>query len=181
MCLCFFCVIRCRKLDKGIKVKPDATYENLSNERQFPPNLESNYARPFDRIDEEPQYACTSQESPYSVPYNEKDINKLYARPTPKNQRQKPAQDLYSEVVPKRLRKNEVTYADIEFNSNKKKTNVKNDEPLYSEIQKEDNYANLNPKQNPRYDNVINGGRYVNANTSEYAEPAYCELGNVKR
>lgn len=164
----------------NIQVKADPTYENLSNERQFPPNLETNYQRPFDRIDEEPQYACTGQEPPYSVPYVEKDLNKLYARPIPKNQRQKPVQDLYSEVLPKTHRKNQVTYADIEFNSNKKKTKVKNEEPLYSEIQKEDNYANLNPKQNPSYDNVING-RYVNANTSEYAEPAYCELGNVGR
>lgn len=158
----------------------DATYENLSNEHQFPPNLESNYARPFDGMHEEPQYACTSQESPYSVPYSKKDINKLYAQPTPKNQRQKPVQDLYSEVLPKNLRKTQVTYADIEFNSNVKKTNEKSEEPLYSEIQKEENYVNLNPKQCPNYDNVMNG-LYVNANSNEYAEPAYCELGNIKR
>lgn len=155
-------------------MNPDITYENLRNDRQFPPNLETNYARPFDRLDEDATYACPSQQ--YSVPYVEKDVNQLYAKPIPKNQRQKPKQELYTEVLPKSLcNKNNPTYAELEFSSGSKKKKEKPEEPLYSEVQKQE-YMNLNAKQNPNYGNICND-QFANADTSEYVEPAYCEIG----
>ncbi|XP_049883673.1 uncharacterized protein LOC126379110 isoform X2 [Pectinophora gossypiella] len=163
------------KRSKRIKKSTtDVTYENLSGDtnRQFPPNLEALYAKPYDTrsLEEESPYAVTSYQDTdtYSVPYVETDVNKLYAKPVPKKDRK---EQLYTKVLPKNQRKpkgSEVTYAEIEHTPTKRLV-PKDNTATYSEIMSE-NYATANKG----YENVCRGA-YANTKDTEYAEPAYCE------
>ncbi|KAJ2943340.1 hypothetical protein O0L34_g12146 [Tuta absoluta] len=170
-------------------------YENLQNdtpERQFPPNLENAYSLPYDslgrpraatdNISEISPYAVanyqgTAPSDTYSIPHVEKDLSKLYSKPVPKSLRK---ELMYSKVLPKNMRKQdtpvkpqEISYAELETTISGR-NQFKPVETTYSEVVT--GYTNVNDKVNDYKNVVLPNSRYCNANDTEYAEPAYCEL-----
>jgi hypothetical protein len=148
----------------------------LSNEASvFPsaPKLEETYLDPADCQESPYAYTRNYEAETYALPYN-RPIEELYTKPIPKSQRKNPP--LYSVVLPK-SKKREVTDTEIAVSPSKNKPRVV-DETIYATVinqgSSEGNYAD------PNYTNVFNNEPYVNSksakDTSEYAEPSYCEL-----
>ncbi|KAL4711350.1 hypothetical protein ACJJTC_019191 [Scirpophaga incertulas] len=152
-------------------------YENLCEvnlqSEQFPNSrkLEQTYMTTVDAIKTDSGDTL----NPYSLPYVEKDLNNLYSKPIPKNQRQAIASHHYASVIPKSQRgKEEISYA--ELNLGKTKDFQKNIMPEYAAVQK----TGLNSihAADGKYENVFNGKPYVNINNrnNDLVEPNYCEV-----
>lgn len=136
------------------------SYDNLSNESaqpQFPPNWERIIRSVPIKIEEE-----------YSVPHTRDIEENTYQEPAGT----RVGNDIYTEPM-RKLKK-----------ADKEAAPIARTEDMYAQVIPkpmrivESNYAVIETGQD-NYENVFKGDPYINCNTSEYAEVAYCDINNL--